>query len=152
MRAVSEAEISDMAAKSRLKIRSAYTSIVGAHKARNLGPQLLEATPRDARRQMDLRVNGGALFGDGAGLFEEYFLVTRQDLVGLGEHELIGDGTLVEECEHFFIRLGDAMAAVDEDEDAVEAGPAAQIGLEQPLPLLDVGFGRLGIAIARHVD
>src|SRR5690242_197698 len=100
MRAVSGVEISDMAARSRLKIRSAYTSIVGAHKARNLGAQLLETPPRDARCHMDLRIGGRALFGDGERLLQDHLLLAARDLVGLGENELVGDGTLVKEREH----------------------------------------------------
>src|SRR5439155_9736956 len=145
MRAVSLEDISDMAAVSQAKVASAYTSIAGAHKARDLGAQFGKSLPRDARGQVDFGKGGRALLDDGAGFLDECRFVVDGDLVGLGQHQLESDGALVEELEHLLIDCRDAMAGIDQHEDTGEAGPAPQIRPEQPLPLLDLDLRRLGI-------
>src|SRR5262249_51643497 len=107
---------------------------MGAHKTCNLGAQLRKAAARYARGQMDIRKRGWAFLGRGAGLLDERSLVPARDLDGLGEHELKGYSAVIEEREHLLIGLGDAVARVDQDEDAREARPAPEIGLEQSLP------------------
>ena len=75
----------------------------------------------------------------------------RLHLVGLGEHDLVGDRRLVQQVEHLLVGLEDAMAGIDQHEGTGEARPAAQISLQHRLPGFYIRLRGLGIAIARHV-
>ena len=72
--------------------------------------------------------------------------------VGLGEHDLVADRRLAERLEHLVVGVFEAVAGVDQHIDAGEIGAAAQVVVDQLGPGGDLGLGRGGIAVARHVD
>ena len=76
----------------------------------------------------------------------------RLHLVGLGQHDLIADGGLVERLQHVEIDVLEAVPRVDQHVDARERGAAQQEFVDQLGPGRDLGLRRRGIAIAGHVD
>ncbi len=91
-----------------------------------------------------------ARFGLGCGLHR--FELTRLDLVGLGQHDPVADRRGVEHFEHVAVDLLDPVAAVDQHERAFQHRAAAEVIVDQEAPFLDDILGRLGKAIAGHVD
>ena len=91
--------------------------------------------------------------GDLSGRIGDALLqVFRLDLIGLGQHDLVGHGRLVQGFEHPFVDGLDAVAGIDEQVDAREAGATAQVIVDQLRPGLHLFLPDGRIAIAGHVD
>ncbi len=74
------------------------------------------------------------------------------DLVGLGEHDLIGNRRLIELGHDLAVAVLGAVARVDQQADPAQLRPAAQVAARQCAPLRDLGLGGARVAIAWQVD
>ncbi len=75
----------------------------------------------------------------------------RLHLVHLGQHELERHRRLVQHPHRRLVGRLEADPRVDQQHDAAQCRPSAQIGEHRPLPRLLHALRRLGIAVARHV-
>ena len=76
----------------------------------------------------------------------------RRELVALGQHREEGHRALVEGGHDGLIGRCNAPPRVEQQADPPERRPAAQVGLGEACPGLDLLFGRGGVAVARQVD
>lgn len=74
------------------------------------------------------------------------------DRVDLGQHDLEGDGRVVEQVHHRAVAFLDLDAGVEQQDDAGERRAAAQVIEHQALPVALDGVAGLRVAVARHVD
>ncbi len=75
----------------------------------------------------------------------------RLHAVGLGQHDLVDHGGLVEQLHHRVVGVLYLHARVQQQQHAAQVGAAAQVVQHQPLPVALDGFRRLGVAVAGHV-
>src|SRR6202048_536344 len=73
------------------------------------------------------------------------------DVVALGQNTLIVDAGLVEKFEHGLVRRLEPMTRVNEEVNPREIRATFEEGVDQRGPCLDLGLGRRGVTIARHV-
>ena len=97
-------------------------------------------------------MRGGALAGLGLGALAHFGQLGRHDLVRLGEDDAVAHRGAVEHVEDLAVDFLDPVARVDQHEPALQRLAAAQIVVHQIAPLADHVLGRLGEAIAGHVD
>ena len=76
----------------------------------------------------------------------------RLDLVGLGQDQAIADRRLVEHVHDLAIDILDAVPRIDQHQRPLEHVAPAQEVVDQEAPLPDDVLGRLGEAVAGHVD
>ena len=86
---------------------------------------------------------------DGGDLRRQRF---RRELVALGQHREKGHRALVEGGHDGLVGGRDAAPRVEQQADPLQRRPAAQVGLREACPGLDLLPGGGGIAVARQVD
>jgi hypothetical protein len=80
------------------------------------------------------------------------FELARLDLVRLGQDQPVADRGIVQHLHHLAVDVLEAVARVDQDQDALQRRASAQIVVDQLPPLAGHVPGRPGEAVARHVD
>ena len=117
------------------------------------GAQFGDAGAGPARCGHDLRERPRRAWRSFAAVSAMRFsMLARLQLVGLGQHDLVGHGRLVEGFEHPLVHRLDAVAGIDQQIDAREARAAAQIIVDQLRPGLNLLLLDGRIAVAGHVD
>ena len=73
-------------------------------------------------------------------------------LIDLGQDQLVGHRHLAQHGHELEIDRLEPVPRVDQQAGAHQAGAAAQVGPDQPLPGVDLGLGRLGETVAGQID
>ncbi len=71
--------------------------------------------------------------------------------VDLGHDDLVREARFVHQVHQGIVGVLGADLGIDQQQDAPQIGPAADVGIDQAGPALDLGFGDLCIAVARQV-
>ncbi len=97
-------------------------------------------------------MRGGAFASLRGGAFGNVEQLTRFDLVGLGQDDPVAHRGVVEHVEDLAVDVLDAVPRVDQHQRALERLAPAQEIVDQVAPAAEQVLGRLGEAVARHVD